>query len=87
MYELKWVRFIPITIGIIFVLYGWAQTWGYMDESTFVNIGNQGIKSTIKSYVFVISGFNLIFIGVLLGAVMKYVNLIEERIYRELRDE
>lgn len=86
MYELKWVRFIPFVIGFIFILYGCTQSMS-TGGSTFINLANGDIESTIRAYVFIVGGLILIIIGVLMGGVLKYIYSMEERVYREMRDE
>ncbi|SHF66382.1 hypothetical protein [Ornithinibacillus halophilus] len=79
MKDLRWIFVLPVSIGIIFIFYGWTQTWDYTYDGT--NDHMDTIR-TVRTYVFIVGGLILILIGILLGAVRKYVESLELKIYQ-----
>ncbi|WP_047985876.1 hypothetical protein [Ornithinibacillus californiensis] len=81
---LKWVRTLPLIIGIIFIVYGWIQSWSYQGVSSNYYSEEIAMKYTIRSYVFVISGIVIVLNGVLLGKVIKYFHSREKHLEHEI---
>jgi hypothetical protein len=78
MKDLRWITVLPISIGIIFAFFGWTQTWDYTYDSTN---GHMFTIRMVRAYVFIVGGLVLIFVGVLSGAVRKYVESLENKIF------
>jgi uncharacterized membrane protein YphA (DoxX/SURF4 family) len=81
--DIRWISILPISFGIIFIFFGWTQTWEYRYDGT-----NDYIFTirTIRAYVFIVGGLVILFVGILLGAVRKYVDSLEVKIYQLKRE-
>ena len=69
-----------ILLGLVFLIYGWTQSWvdggeysGGMDY-TFV-------ERTVRTYAFIISGIIFLFIGVFISALDKRLRMMEALIH------
>lgn len=74
-----------ILLGLVFLIYGWTQSWvdggeysGGMDY-TFV-------ERTVRTYAFVISGIIFLFIGVIISALDKRLRMLEALIYENRKN-
>ena len=85
MYGLKWVRTIPIVIGLLLIFYAWSQTWSFT-ASPLANVEEIKLNRTIRSYVFGIGGLMIIFIGLLLRIVDNRIGELIRR-NNELKQE
>ncbi|GGA60366.1 hypothetical protein [Ornithinibacillus halotolerans] len=81
---LKWVSPLTIIVGIVFIIFGWTQSWDYYADSTVIE--EIYLNRTIRTYVFIVGGILLIFIGILFQAVIKYINSLEIRMYQLRRE-
>jgi sensor histidine kinase YesM len=79
MKKLRWITVLPITLGVISIFFGWTQSWEYAYDGTN---DYMIIVRTVRTYVFIVVGFVLVIVGVLFGAVRKYVESLELKIYQ-----
>lgn len=61
-------------LGVLFIIVGWIQSWGF------------SIHRTIRTYVFISSGFILIVNGIALDAIRKQLNQLESDLFNSMKE-
>ncbi|MCM3618380.1 serine incorporator domain-containing protein [Sutcliffiella horikoshii] len=81
----KWFKVSAILVGVVFLIYGWTQSWidggeysGGMDYAF--------VERTVRTYAFIISGVIFLFIGIFISALEKRLQMLEALIYENRKD-
>lgn len=66
---LNWLCGLAFLFGMIFIIYGWTQSWDFSCRTG--ECENILIKHTVRTYVFMIGGVILLFIGIVIDALKR----------------
>ncbi|WP_170006441.1 hypothetical protein [Bacillus fonticola] len=82
--KLEVVSLSMFIIGILFLIFGWTQSWSFgADSSEFDEIF---IARTVKTYVFIINGIILMLLGLIFEVIDRHFKSLESKI-SNLSDE
>ncbi|TCT26835.1 hypothetical protein EDD68_101188 [Melghiribacillus thermohalophilus] len=77
MKKLKLTSLICLIAGLVAIVYGWTQSWAF--GADFRQYEEMLMKRTIRFYVFIVSGFILILIGIIVDYIRKVFVQIQEK--------
>ncbi|WP_066063284.1 hypothetical protein [Neobacillus soli] len=66
---LNWLCGLAFLFGIIFIIYGWTQSW--VSGCRTGECENIIIEHTVRQYAFIIGGVILLFVGTVIDAIIK----------------
>lgn len=76
MKNLKIWSVVLLVMGVIAIIYGWTQTWGFgAHTSVFEQVL---LERTIRTYVFITSGIILIIISFIVDKLVKALKEVEK---------
>ena len=76
---LKWISALTSIFGIIFILFGWTQSWDFGAHSS--EFETVLLLRTVRTYVFIIGGVIMLTIGISLHFVKEYLQRLEIKLY------
>lgn len=76
---LKWISALTSIFGIIFILFGWTQSWDFGAHSS--EFETVLLLRTVRTYVFIIGGVMMLTIGISLHFVKEYLQGLEIKLY------
>ncbi len=76
---LKWISALTSIFGIIFILFGWTQSWDFGAHSS--EFETVLLLRTVRTYVFIIGGVMMLTIGISLHFVKEYLQRLEIKLY------
>ncbi|MFJ5717551.1 hypothetical protein [Neobacillus sp. NPDC093127] len=76
MKALNWLCGFAFLFGIIFIIFGWTQSWDFSCRTG--ECEEMLIKHTVKTYVFIIGGVILLFVGTVIEAIKRHLNFLEK---------
>ncbi|MGD6777971.1 hypothetical protein [Sutcliffiella horikoshii] len=72
----KWYKVSAILLGLVFLIYGWKQSW--VDGGEYSGgMDYIFVERTVRTYAFIISGIIFLFIGVIVSALDKRLRMLE----------
>ncbi|RPF51116.1 hypothetical protein [Aquisalibacillus elongatus] len=85
MASLRWISVIAHVLGLVFIFYGWTQSWDFSAHTS--EYESILIARTVRTYAFIIGGFILLFVGVSLKLVCDYLRTLENEVLSLDNDE
>jgi hypothetical protein len=79
MKDLNWLGGMAFIFAIIFIAYGWTQSWDFSCRTG--ECETILIKRTVSTYAFIIGGIILLSIGIVIVTVKKHLLLLKELVY------
>lgn len=76
---LKWICALTSIFGMIFIIFGWTQSWDFGAHSS--EFETVLLLRTVRTYVFIIGGVIMLTIGISLQLVKKYLEGLENKFY------
>ncbi len=76
---LKWISALTSIFGIIFIIFGWTQSWDFGAHSS--EFETVLLLRTVRTYVFIIGGVMMLTIGISLHFVKEYLQRLEIKLY------
>lgn len=76
---LKWICALTSIFGMIFIIFGWTQSWDFGAHSS--EFETELLIRTVRTYVFIIGGVIMLTIGISLQLVKKYLEGLENKFY------
>lgn len=76
---LKWISALTSIFGIIFIIFGWTQSWDFGAHSS--EFETVLLLRTVRTYVFIIGGVMMLTIGISLHFVKEYLQGLEIKLY------
>lgn len=76
---LKWICALTSIFGIIFIIFGWTQSWDFGAHSS--EFETVLLLRTVRTYVFIIGGVIMLTIGISLHFVKEYLQRLEIKLY------
>ncbi|KIL42806.1 hypothetical protein KP77_34360 [Jeotgalibacillus alimentarius] len=77
MKNLRWISMITFLLGLVFITYGWTQTWAFSASSS--DFERILMERTVRSYVFVVGGVILVIVGVSINMVKDNMLHIDKK--------
>lgn len=76
---LKWICALTSIFGMIFIIFGWTQSWDFGAHSS--EFETVLLLRTVRTYVFIIGGVMMLTIGISLHFVKEYLQRLEIKLY------
>ncbi|WP_404460722.1 hypothetical protein [Sutcliffiella horikoshii] len=76
----QWFKVSAILLGLVFLIYGWTQSWADGGEYSG-GMDYIFVERTVRTYAFIISGIIFLFIGVFISALDKRLRMMEALIH------
>lgn len=74
---LKWISALTSVFGIIFIIYGWTQSWDFSAHTT--EFETMLLIRTVRTYVFIIGGLVLLVVSISLRFIHAHLRSLESK--------